>query len=190
MKINIYTMHRIINYGSVLQAYGMKRELEFKGGKVFFTDYKPSKNFWKNYLIMLVRPIVLKIKCCFLMQKNDRNRFIKKRNMNFLTKYQKILGISCIPNFNFDGDISVIGSDEVFNVCQNSLWKGSMHYFGGFIPRGKIYSYAASFGDTTIELIQKDNLVNEIKKCINQFDAISVRDCNSISILNDLCSKK
>ena len=40
MKIGIMSMQRIKNYGSYLQAYGLKRLLEDMGAEVEFVDYK------------------------------------------------------------------------------------------------------------------------------------------------------
>lgn len=40
MKIGIMTMHRILNYGSYLQAFGLKKLIEEMGHEVIFVDYK------------------------------------------------------------------------------------------------------------------------------------------------------
>lgn len=42
-KIGILSMQRIYNYGSFLQAYGLKKILEELGGDVTFVDYHPGK---------------------------------------------------------------------------------------------------------------------------------------------------
>ena len=38
-KIGIMSMQRIINYGSFLQAYGLKKIIEEMGCEVYFVDY-------------------------------------------------------------------------------------------------------------------------------------------------------
>ena len=38
-KISVITLHRIVNYGSVLQAYATQEVLEKKGYDVEFIDY-------------------------------------------------------------------------------------------------------------------------------------------------------
>lgn len=40
MKVGIMSMQRIINYGSFLQAYGLKKTIENLGHTVEFVDYK------------------------------------------------------------------------------------------------------------------------------------------------------
>ena len=43
VKIGILSMQRIANYGSFLQAYGLKSIFEELGCKVQFVDYHPGK---------------------------------------------------------------------------------------------------------------------------------------------------
>ena len=42
-KISVITLHRIVNYGSVLQAYATQEVLEKKGYDVEFIDYYPER---------------------------------------------------------------------------------------------------------------------------------------------------
>lgn len=42
-KAGILSMQRIYNYGSFLQAYGLKKMLEELGCAVEFVDYHPGK---------------------------------------------------------------------------------------------------------------------------------------------------
>lgn len=188
MKINIITMHRIINYGSFLQAYGLKKELESLGGggnNVVFIDYFPQKNAFLHCAIQLIRPTVLRLKH-FIVSKDVKKAYLSLRNYRFITEYPNYLGFTNIPNYNYRADLTVIGSDEVFNVCQNSLWKGSMFYFGSEAKYGNICTYAASFGSTTYPLLVRDNLCNSIAVCLNKMERISVRDNNSKEIAETL----
>lgn len=51
MKIGIMSMHRILNYGSFMQALSLKLMLEELGHEVEFVDYHvgPLVNERKNY---------------------------------------------------------------------------------------------------------------------------------------------
>lgn len=40
LQIGILTMQRIINNGSLLQAYGLKKSIEILGHEVQFADYR------------------------------------------------------------------------------------------------------------------------------------------------------
>lgn len=42
-KIEVITLHRIVNYGSVLQAYATQYALENMGYDVEFLDYYPER---------------------------------------------------------------------------------------------------------------------------------------------------
>ena len=63
MKIGILSMHRVINTGSFLQAYALKKMLE-KNGEVSFLDIKNPKNingmytpyspFWKRKIKLFI----------------------------------------------------------------------------------------------------------------------------------------
>ena len=51
-------------------------------------------------------------------------------------------------------------------------------------------TYAASFGNTTLDKINKYGKREEIGKLLGEMDAISVRDKNSYNIVNELTGKK
>ena len=75
MKIGIMSMHRIINYGSFLQAYGLKKTIESLGNDVEFVDYE-------------VEPCIVKQRNQFLARTyrtlrsvwNKRNKSIREYN--------------------------------------------------------------------------------------------------------------
>ena len=45
MKVGIISMQRVKNYGSFLQAYSLKKNIEAKGHECEFIDIKPGDNF-------------------------------------------------------------------------------------------------------------------------------------------------
>lgn len=42
MLVGILSMQRIVNYGSFMQAYSLKKMVESLGHRVVFVDYKPN----------------------------------------------------------------------------------------------------------------------------------------------------
>lgn len=62
--------------------------------------------------------------------------------------------------------------------------------YGYGLKTKKVISYAGSFGPSTIEEIQSKGKYELIQKGLNSFDAISVRDQNSQSIIEKICHKK
>ena len=79
----------------------------------------------------------------------------------------------------------MIGSDEVFNFVQESPWGFSTQLYGD-IDNQNVNSYAACFGNTTLEAVHKTNREERIAKGLNNLRNISVRDENSARIVNAL----
>lgn len=192
-KVGIMSMQRIANYGSFLQAYALRQLIEELGYKVEFVDYhvaapvildgKESKNKYVRKMKKALEtfkysaPVTHKIS------------FIRYKQ-NFAKKYMPLLGISNEMNYNPALDCLVIGSDEVFNCIQKNSNVGySLELFGKDNCAKKLITYAASFGNTTLEKLQKYGKVNEIGILLRKFDAISVRDINSGTIIEELTGR-
>jgi hypothetical protein len=77
-------------------------------------------------------------------------------------------------------DLVVIGGDEVFNFAQHSYWGFTTQLFGNIPEAKKIISYAGSFENTTIDIIDKFQLRNEIvaslKKCLVFLSEMKIRE--------------
>ncbi|MFR1450431.1 MAG: polysaccharide pyruvyl transferase family protein [Beduini sp.] len=188
-KIGIMSMQRIINYGSFLQAYGLKSMLEELGAEVEFVDYHPGECLIKekNSNNKLVR-IISKVKEAFEIKTSLKNRiaFIKYK-ASYTKKYLPILGVTETYNYNPKLDTLIIGSDEVFNCIQSNTNVGfAPELFGANNNATKLISYAGSFGNTTFEKIEKYGKVEELKSYFNNFNAISVRDENSLNVVKKL----
>lgn len=177
-KIGIMSMQRIVNYGSFLQAYGLKSELLAMGTKVCFLDFHPAK------------PIVTENTNNQSTKFRKLDHFLSKYRMHrfrkrFQNKYWPILGLSQAKFFSTAGlDVEIIGSDEVFNCLQSSKEVGYCpDLFGVNSSAKKIISYAASFGNTTWEKLMKYNKIDDISNWLKNIDSISVRDENSANIV-------
>ena len=184
-KVGILSMQRIKNYGSFLQAYALKKIIESLGHEVEFVDYH------------IEEPIIKdgskdkgKISKGLDALKGDaklihKMQYIKhKKNFN---NYFKILGLTKEPNYNPKLDTLVIGSDEVFNLIQSNKNVGySLELLGKNNNANKVITYAASFGNTTLEKINKYNKTEEISDLLKKINSISVRDKNSYKIIKEL----
>lgn len=193
-KIGILSMQRIINYGSFLQAYGLKMLLEDLGHTVEFVDYHVEKPLIENNEKKYNSPIYLKLNKVLEVLKYDapfihRIQYILHKKQ-FANKYFSILGIKSEMNYTPELDVLVIGSDEVFNCIQKNINVGySLELFGKNNRAQKLISYAASFGNTTVDKLLKYNKNKEIGNLLEKFDAISVRDRNSGNIVKQLTVK-
>lgn len=192
MKIGIMSMQRIYNYGSFLQAYALKKMIESinKNNSVFFVDYAPGKPLvMSNTKISTgIARKFRKIREYFNFHTSLINNI---RFFNFKRTYAKrffpMLGITknIIRPVGFD--MLVIGSDEVFNCVQSNINVGyARELFGHGIHVPTLISYAGSFGNTTFEKIRKYQIKDDLVEDLKKFDAISVRDENSFSIMSKL----
>ena len=77
-------------------------------------------------------------------------------------------------NYNPTLDCLVIGSDEVFNCIQKNSNVGySLELFGKDNHAKRLLTYAASFGNTTLEKLKKYKKTEEVGALLKKFDAIS-----------------
>ncbi|MFR1707990.1 MAG: polysaccharide pyruvyl transferase family protein [Clostridium sp.] len=187
MKIGIMSMQRVKNYGSFLQAFGLKKTIEGLGHEVVFVDYEveppivPYKVEGKLYKSM--RYLYHKFKKCILKQ--------NKLYYVYNDKYLPMLGISNESNYRNKVDILVIGSDEVFNCLQSGINVGySKELFGKNNNAGKVISYAGSFGYTTLDGLKKHKIDKEVGEMLSKFFSISIRDNNSFEIVKKLTGKE
>lgn len=184
-KIGIMSMQRIVNYGSFLQAFGLKSILEEFGYNVEFVDYKFETVIAKPKEKSFIKKALSNINIIkFLKKRQVLNEFKNKYN----NEYLKILGVSN-KNYNPDIDLLIIGSDEVFNCMQDYPVGYSKELFGKNYEHIDVISYAASFGHTTLNMLKKYNISNEVGSMLKKFKDVSVRDENSLEIVKNLTDK-
>lgn len=188
IKVGILSMQRIQNYGSFLQAYGLKHILEDLGGEVEFLDYHPGRTLIApdggNGIPRKVSKVLEVFKGSAPFR--EKIRFIKYKK-NYAKNYYPYLGITDEMHYSSPVDVLVIGSDEVFNCVQNNTNVGfSPELFGQKRNAKKLISYAASFGNTTLKKLKKYGVDSKIQAWLKEFDAISVRDKNSGEIIKSL----
>ena len=190
IKAGIMSMQRICNYGSFLQAYGLKSILEELGCEVEFVDYHVGEcignSKQKNGFSVKISKFTEAMK--YKAPIKDKIKFIRYK-MDYGKKNYPYLGIEQM-NYCPDLDILVIGSDEVFNCVQDNANVGfSPELFGVDNNAKKLISYAASFGNTDLKNLEKYGLVGKIGEWLKDFDSISVRDKNSFEIVRKLTGK-
>lgn len=192
IKAGILSMQRIANYGSFLQAYGLKCILEEMGCDVQFVDYHPGETLIAADGGTGIRRKVSKVLEVFKGEApiREKLRFIKYKK-NYAANYYPYLGITDEMNYSPVLDVLVIGSDEVFNCVQNNTNVGfSPELFGEESNAKKIITYAASFGNTTEEKLRKYKIADRVGEWLRNFDAISVRDRNSGRIVESISGVK
>lgn len=193
VKIGIISMQRVPNYGSYLQALGLKNILTSMGHSVCFVDYKPRKPVVEYRKISRAKYLVKSIPA--IQYFNDIIKFyvFKRKRFDYAYRllYLKELGVEYSYNFKEKVDLVIIGSDEVFNCLQSGFNVGfSPMLFGDGVNTKKVISYAACFGNTELEGLEKYGLCDKLAHYLQKFEAISVRDSNSYSIVYQLIHRK
>lgn len=184
----ILSMQRVLNYGSFLQAYALKQLLLQNGAdEVYFIDiekgrplpgYEPNVFGWKK--VGHVLSLVLK---GYLWVRLRDRKFMKRLKASIRAQFP-VLGLDDSSPSHFD--IAFIGSDEVFNCCQKSIWGYTPQLYGLIPQADRVVSYAGSFGHTTYEQLINAGVADEIGKTMKKLSAISVRDQNSYEIVKNL----
>lgn len=197
MKVGIMSMQRVVNYGSFLQAYGLRSVIVEMGHSVEFVDYLPEPSLIPEEQASRSSRLIAKAKNLLRLAsplyREYRNKQIQmNRSFSafydaFQTEFLPTLGISDEGNYCPELDALIIGSDEVFNCTQpGSLVGYSLQLFGKDHRAMKLVSYAASFGSTTFGKLERYHIADEIGSYLRCFDAISVRDNNSAEIVTKL----
>lgn len=192
MIINIITLHRAQNYGSVLQAFALQKKLEEIGSNSCIMDYYPERytnkgrlkrlrnksSRFKNPFILLFAKIV--IYPSYIKKERQFNKFLKKLNIttsSFSTN-DEAKGL-----FN-QADAYCAGSDQIWNSFWNEGLEKALYL--DFVPKGKLcFSYAASIGLS--EIPRKE--VKEMKRLLDKFEFLSIREDEGVTLIKMLGRK-
>lgn len=182
MKIGILTFHRAHNYGAVLQAYALQTYLQSLNHTVEFIDYRNEEllNVYKwfdfnRFKTRHLNNIYKELKLILPRKK----RF--KKFDEFINRY---LNLSPKEYSLNSYDVIIIGSDQVWNTNLTNGFDNM--YWGNFKINNncKLVSYAASMQDE----IPNGN-ISKIKKFLNNFNYISVREDSIAKILGTITNQ-
>lgn len=182
-------MHRVVNYGSFLQAFALQEILRDLGYECHFIDIKPGRKIVEAIPHINNRNVIN-----FIIKRLDRYFFKrikhfffhKNRISRFFNEFFPILGVSKVPNYKSNYDAIIIGSDEIFNCSQKSSWGFAKTLFGEGLESDNIITYAASCGYTTLEKLDQYGIREEVKAAMGNLKAISVRDANTKRFVEEL----
>lgn len=198
MNICILSMQRVNNFGSLLQAYSLKKILENEGHNVYFIDIEKKEEdnilldgFTNNFSNERESKAnflskIKKIDKYAINRLTIKNK-VKQQNINFEAFRNEYLEINK-KLLNEKYDICVIGSDEVFNALSASSWGFTSQLFGNVNQAKKVITYAASCGATTYEKVP-EKVRNKIKDSFKKVLAFSVRDENTKKFVEKISNK-
>lgn len=176
MKIGIITFHCAINYGAVLQAYGLQEYLKSIGHDVYVINYRPDYLLYPYRLFFPER-----LKCSGL--KGSLYVFLRellsipirfKRRIKFRRFCRQRLSIINLDlqSEDNDFDLFILGSDQIWNreiTEDDSVFWGDARAF----QCKKLITYAASAG--SVRVLSEINK-SDIRDRLSDFYSISVRE--------------
>lgn len=190
-KVCIITQHRVVNYGSVLQAYALQKKIMDLGCECQLIDYYPERftpmgmlkriknkgELYKKHLLIRTAARIIIIPS-----------YIKRFNMffNFVENYLNLTertyrNRSELEKEQFDYDVYCTGSDQVWN----SGWNEGIEYpyFLSFAPDSdKKISYAASFGRACLPT-EEETVTRQL---LSRYNALSLRELSGVEIVKRL----
>lgn len=189
-KVELITLQRVPNYGSVLQAYATQKIIEKNGFICEIINYFPERmrirsmlrrikdknNKFKKSLILrtIARIIILP---SYLIRFSSFKKFYKNLNMTKDEYHSNEEIITKLPV----ADIYCTGSDQVWN----SEWNEGIDkaLFLDFAPKEKKkIAISASFGKKELSANEKD----ETKLLLRKYDFISLREKSGVDIIENL----
>lgn len=179
-KIGILSMHRIVNYGSFMQALGLKLLLKEIGYEVCFVDYHVGPwysmaNIKKTLIYNQIRNVFR-----YIMKKKKNPEYVA------ISSQYSELGLDERYHYRTKVDVLILGSDEVFNYIQTGDNVGYAPELLGIHSRAdRVISYAASCGNLTKERLLKYNKVDEFSDAMKKLATVSVRDDNTYLLIRE-----
>lgn len=178
-------MHKVLNYGSALQAYALQQKMLLMGYENELIDYvfPPVKK--KKLTVSSI------IQTCIIFLRNAIVGFPTARKKKKFEKFYKSNFILSATTYNEQNlkdnppmyDAYITGSDQVWNP---RFAGADTNFFLGFAPTNKPkFSYASSFATTKIE----SGIAPLYSKLLSGFDEISVREFTGVGIIKELTGK-
>ena len=189
MKIDIVTLHRAQNYGSVLQTFALQKQIEKLGHQAYILDYYPERytnkgllkrlknksSRFNNPLVLLIAKLL--IYPSYLKKGIQFNKFMHYLNLekpSFATNEEGMGRFT-------DADAYCAGSDQIWNRHWNEGVEKAL--FLDFVPKGKLcLSYAASIGLSNIPA----NEIDETKLLLDKFEFLSLREDKGVELVREL----
>lgn len=186
MKIATITFHRAINFGAVLQAYALQKELLKLGHETEILDYRSEfieKHYAKGTLksFFSVRKIaIILLRNGYIFFKREKFDMFVKNNIKVSSD---ILADEDLKKIEHDYDLFITGSDQVWNYLTAGFDK---NYFLEFVKNNnKKMSYAASLGLSVLP----HEYVPVYEELLIDFKKISVREKSGETLLSELLDR-
>lgn len=197
-KIGIVTSARELNYGAILQAYALQRiisEFGFDSRLLWWSNQRNShRDIRIRKLFAMLATYVKNPKILIKSVKAYGHTFEKSMAQNSVGLFEKFeneflniefLSYTQMRRFAFSNDCQAViaGSDQIWNSY--AIYVDPFYYLQ-FVPKNKRIAYAPSLGKNDIPSYNK----KKIKRYINEFNDLSVREETGRNLLSELTDKR
>lgn len=184
MKIGILTFHWSTNYGAILQALSLQEYLTEAGHDVEIVNYKPKKYDF-SWLKVIRHPRTWP-KLQRTLTNNKKEKLLETFRKKYLKTSRRYKTVEELNRSLTMYDVLISGSDQVLNpnITRNGA-DGHICpvYWLAIGPEEvKRVGYAVSFGFETYP----DDLIPYVRKWVNAFSAIGVREKSGNKILEQI----
>lgn len=188
-KLGIITIHKINNYGSVLQAYALQQVCISLGYDTEIIDYNfPNVHHRKNKYAMSddaqsKEPELIRLLFAGALMRQHRGvaRFVYKYQQLSSQNYNNPVELKSLPP---EYDIYVTGSDQLWSP---RYCNGDPAFMLHFAPENALkISYAASIGANSIP----EELQPQYKRLLSRYSYISVRENSGVNIIKEVIGKE
>lgn len=183
MKIGIITMHKVLNFGSALQAYALQKILDNNGYDSEIIDYDfPPRKPLLDRLNTTVRFWIYQLRTGAFFEKSKK-RYFASFYKHFFRLSSKRYNKQTIARVNDIYDAFVTGSDQVWNP----IWiKDDTTFLLSFAADDKPKcSYASSFAISNIP----EKCKRVYKRYLCRYRHIAVREKSGVDIVKNLIGK-
>lgn len=189
MKISVITRHAVANYGSLLQAIATQKIIEKTGNECEIIDYLRDDEKLGNCTFTLAKAdskwsknkIIYVLYCIVRYPENYlANKKFERMQRQYLNLSKRYRSLEELKNSKPHADIYMTGSDQVWGKIMCGKYDSA--YMLSFCNQlDKKVSYAASFGNITIDADYEKKMLSLLK----QYSQITVRESNAVEILNE-----
>lgn len=185
MKVGILTFQATSNYGACLQCTALTQMINLLGAECDTINYRCESIEKREIKISFFSLGVKKfpIQVLISIYRWLKSRIIKKFMSRNCPLSEEVYDKSSIISANNKYDVFISGSDIIWELYVTG---GDYTFFLDFVKENKKkYSYSSSFGYNRIP----DEFLVKVKKYLNEYQQISVRENEGADIIKELLSK-
>ena len=189
LRAAIMTFHGSHNFGSVFQAYALKRKVAQLGFEAEIINFRPIAQIDKYSLVprmygtkTAIKSLMKATKLGKISRSHQKYEDFIARHLTSSEMFTEMSGFSELPKY----DVYITGSDQVWGYSIPEFVKASEDirpaYYCSFTS-GKKISYASSTGEATVCQLEP------YADYLSRYSSISVRENMSVDIIKELSGR-